>query len=98
MSLSMLSMLTGGGPLPIPAIPCAYCVAEQLAAGELAEPCDDQAATIVAGTLVCRLHVGEALGALDRGHVAAQVRDGLGAVAEELARVVDQLDRLERRA
>lgn len=98
----MLSMLTGGGPLPIPRIPCAPCVAELLDAPAPTEggPVGDalQAATLVAGTLVCEPHAAELLGALDRGHVAAAVLSMGETIAGELARVVDQLDRLERRA
>lgn len=90
----MLSMLTGGGPLPIPRIPCALCLGERPGAIALdgsaldAEPV--QAATLVRGTLVCAEHAGELLGTFDHGHVAA----GLADVAAALALLADRVDRL----
>lgn len=102
-ALSLLSMMGGGGALPIPRIPCAFCVAELAGVrrdpAQLGDPADEpdepaQGATIVAGTLVCLDHVREAVDRIDAGHVAAAVRDGMEAVAGELARATDQLDRL----
>jgi hypothetical protein len=88
----LLAMLTGGAPLPLPTFPCAHCLAT------LGDPdySDDDgpntAETIVAGTLVCRVHVREALDAIDNGQIAGELVN----LHAEVAHTIGTLDDARR--